>query len=190
MHPEALAAMTELLTRYDGPQPADVLDVGAYDVNGTYRPLVEGLGWRYTGLDVAAGPNVDIVSRDPYRFAVLDGRYDVVMTGSTMEHVEAIWLWVPDLVRVLKPGGMLAIVTHWQFPEHRYPVDCWRIMPDGMRYLFDQTRQLRDYQIAIVSPYDIAATAYKVPARRMPESAVQTPAEHAAALMQRRTSWR
>lgn len=162
MHAEALQAMTELLKRYDGPQPAGVLDVGSYDVNGTYRPLVQGLGWHYTGLDLCEGPNVDIVSPDPYRFPLADNTYDIVMTGSTMEHVEAIWLWVPELVRVLRPGGMLAIVTHWQFPLHRYPIDCWRIMPDGMRYLFDQTMWLERYQIGIVSPYDIAATAFKV----------------------------
>lgn len=162
MHTEALAAMTEMLKRYDGPKPASVLDVGSFDVNGTYRPLVTGLGWHYTGLDVAAGPNVDIVSPDPYRFPLAEGTYDIVMTGSTMEHVEAIWLWVPELVRVLRPNGMLAIVTHWQFPLHRYPIDCWRIMPDGMQYLFDQTGRLARYEIAIVSQYDIAATAFKV----------------------------
>ena len=162
MHAEALQAMTELLKRYDGSDVADVLDVGSYDVNGTYRPLVTGLGWHYTGLDVSDGPNVDLVSPDPYHFPIADDTYDIVMTGSTMEHVEAIWLWGPELVRVLRPGGMLAIVTHWQFPEHRFPVDCWRIMPDGMGYLFDQTGELDRYEIAIVSQYDIAATAWKV----------------------------
>lgn len=162
MHAEARQAMTELLMRYDHPKSPWVLDVGAYDVNGTYRPMVERRGWHYTGLDVCQGPNVDLVSPDPYHFPLTDHTYDIVMTGSTMEHVEAIWLWVPELVRVLRPGGMLAIVTHWQFPEHRYPVDCWRIMPDGMRYLFDQTSRLERYNIAIVSPYDIAATAFKM----------------------------
>lgn len=78
-----------------------------------------------------------------------------------MEHVEAIWRWVPELARVLRPGGLLAIVTHWQFPEHRYPVDCWRIMPDGMRYLFDETGCLDDYSIEIASQWDIAASAVK-----------------------------
>lgn len=161
MHAEALAAMTELLRQYPDQRTADVLDVGSYNVNGTYRPLVESRAWTYTGLDVEAGPNVDLVSPDPYRFPLADDTYDIVMTGSTMEHVEAIWLWVPELVRVLRPGGMLAIVTHWQFPLHRYPIDCWRIMPDGMRFLFDQTRQLERYQIEIASQYDIAATAFK-----------------------------
>ena len=140
---------------------AQVLDVGACDVNGTYRPLIEGRGWQYLGLDVAAGPNVDLVARDPYRFPVPDGAFDVVISGSTMEHVEAIWRWVPELARVLRSGGWLAIVTHWQFGMHRFPVDCWRIMPDGMRYLFDLTGVLRDYNIHIASRYDIAALARK-----------------------------
>lgn len=162
MHAQALQAMTRLLGRYQGPKPANVLDVGSYDVNGTYRPLVEGHGWEYTGLDLVPGPNVDIVSVQPYTFPVPDDQYHVVLSGSTMEHVQAIWRWVPELVRVLRPGGLLAIVTHWQFPEHRYPVDCWRIMPDGMRYLFDQTGRLTNYDIRIASEYDIAASAYKV----------------------------
>ena len=161
MHDEARLAMIELLNRYNGIQPANVLDVGSYDVNGTYKPIVVDRGWQYTGLDIQPGPNVDIVSPDPYHFPILSNTYDIVITGSTMEHVEAIWLWVPELVRVLKPNGMLAIVTHWQFKEHRYPVDCWRIMPDGMRYLFNLTGKLADYNIAIVSVYDIAATAFK-----------------------------
>jgi SAM-dependent methyltransferase len=160
MHAEALQAMGELLSR-KVLAGCEVLDVGSYDVNGTYRPLVEGLGGRYVGLDVAAGPNVDIVSSDPYAFPLHAESYDVVISGSTMEHVPAIWRWVPELVRVLRPGGLLAIVTHWSFPEHRYPVDCWRIMPDGMRYLFDETGALRDYRISIASQWDIAASAVK-----------------------------
>ena len=161
MHPEARNAMNEILGRLPIPSVQNVLDVGSYDVNGTYRPLVEDRGWTYTGLDIEAGPNVDIVAKKPYKFPVKANTYDVVMSGSTMEHVEAIWLWIPELVRVLRPGGLLAVVTHWQFPEHRYPVDCWRIMPDGMTYLFEQTGLLERYDIRIVSQYDIAGVAYK-----------------------------
>lgn len=161
MHAEALAAMTDVLGRRGPGQGARALDVGSFDVNGTYRPLVEGRGWEYVGLDVAAGPNVDVVASDPYRFPFEAGAFDVVLSGSTMEHVEAIWLWVPELTRVLRPGGLLAIVTHWKFIEHRYPVDCWRIMPDGMRFLFDQTGELEGYEIGIVSKWDIVGSAVK-----------------------------
>lgn len=160
MHAEAVQAMDKILSSCRLEGVLKVLDVGSYDVNGTYRPMVEGRGWEYTGLDIQAGPNVDVVGK-PYKFPLPGASFDVVISGSTMEHVESIWLWIPELARMLRVGGMLAIVTHWQFPEHRYPVDCWRIMPDGMRHLFDQTGVLNDYEINIVSPFDIAGVAYK-----------------------------
>ena len=160
MHKESYQLMGEMLRRCKKPT-ADCLDVGAYDVNGTFRPLVYQRNWRYTGLDQAAGPNVDVVAEDPFCFPFADDSFDVVISGSTMEHVTAIWKWIPELVRVLKPGGFLAIHTHWQFPEHRYPVDCWRIMPDGMKYIFDETKQLSDYEIRIANHMDIIGSAFK-----------------------------
>jgi hypothetical protein len=36
---------------------------------------------------------------------------------------------------MLKPDGIICVVAPWTYPEHKYPVDCWRIMPDGMRFL-------------------------------------------------------
>lgn len=163
MHAEALAAMRAILTGSVDMLPAEasVLDVGSYDVNGTYRPLVTELGWRYTGLDLTAGPNVDVVASDPDHFPIADASYDVVISGSTMEHVARPWRWVPELVRVLRPGGLLAIVTHWQFPEHRYPRDYWRFMVDGMELLFDDTGELEHYVIKYASQYDVAAAAWK-----------------------------
>ncbi len=160
MHWGAMEAMQTALNRAQlcGGQ---ALDVGSLNVNGTYRPLVEGMGWQYVGLDLVAGRNVDVVADDPYRYPFADDYFDVVLSGSTMEHVKSIWRWIPELVRVLKPGGLLAILTHWQFPEHRYPVDCWRIMPDGMLHLFDQTWSLTSYDIRIISETDILASAYK-----------------------------
>src|SRR3990167_3269425 len=112
MHPESLDLMDAILNRLDR-QTASVLDAGSYDVNGSYRELVERRGWSYTGLDTRDGPNVDIVTVDPFRYPVEDGAFDIVISGQTMEHVTAIWLWVPELARVVAPGGLLAIVTHW-----------------------------------------------------------------------------
>lgn len=160
MHDASFQQMARILKTWTGNIP-HVLDVGSLDVNGTYRPIANYLGWRYTGLDMCAGPNVDIVSPDPYRFPVDDDAFDIVISGSTMEHVQAIWLWVPELVRVLRPGGMLAIITHTNYPYHRYPVDCWRILPDGARYLFDLTGKLERYEIDMYNETDISMVAYK-----------------------------
>ena len=37
-----------------------ILDVGSYDVNGSYREIFTAEGHEYDGLDMVKGPNVDI----------------------------------------------------------------------------------------------------------------------------------
>lgn len=162
MHPDSQEFMRAMLGRIRQDEVTKVLDAGSLDVNGSYRELIEGKGWEYVGLDVRDGKNVDVVSEDPFRFPFEDNAFDVVISGSTMEHVTRPWLWLPELVRVVRVGGLLAIVTHWSFEEHRYPLDCYRYLPDGMRELFDLTGCLNRYDIRIASATDITASAIKV----------------------------
>jgi SAM-dependent methyltransferase len=160
MHKEAYNQMNYLLNFYKQDY-ANVLDVGSFDVNGNYRNHVESRNWKYTGLDLVPGKNVDVVAFTPYSYQFEDDTFDIVMSGSTMEHVKNLQLWVSELTRVLKPNGMLAIITHTQWNYHPHPVDCWRIMPDGMRYLFDMTGYLYSYQIDMYCSTDISAIAFK-----------------------------
>lgn len=136
-----------------------VLDVGSLDVNGCFRSLIEGKGWQYIGLDVEPGPNVDVVA-NAFCYPLPGCAFDAVISGCTMEHVTAVWRWLDELVRTLEPGGFLALITHTHFSEHRYPVDCWRILPDGMRFLFDNTKSLERYVIRTEGT-DIVGSAFK-----------------------------
>ena len=43
------------------------------------------------------------MSADPYHFPFADGAFDLVISGSTMEHVQAIWRWVPELADISDP---------------------------------------------------------------------------------------
>lgn len=149
MHATAYADMEALLVA----APAwakTALDVGSYDENGTNRPLTEAYGWQCTGVDIRAGANVDIVVQ-PYHYPFEDNAFDVVLSGQAMEHVEDLRAWIDELVRVLKPGGRLCITTVWKMFYHPYPVDTWRIMPDGFRWLFNQNGHLIDYDIRMTS---------------------------------------
>ena len=60
----------------------DVIDVGSQDVNGSYRPLFAKPGWRYRGIDMTAGPNVDIVMPDPYELPLSSRSVDLVISGN------------------------------------------------------------------------------------------------------------
>lgn len=133
MHQESYAAVADFVYRFARPGMR-VADVGAFDVNGTFRPLFG--GFEYVGIDMTPGPNVDRVV-DPYDFG--DGGFNIVVSGNSMEHVEDLRRWAAACLALLVPGGFLCItVPHGTsgFTEHRHPVDCWRVWPDGMRWLF------------------------------------------------------
>jgi SAM-dependent methyltransferase len=134
MHDSSLVLMSRFLKMLPD-TPLNILDVGSYDVNGSYKNLIKNPKWKYVGLDMSPGPNVDIVAPPETPFPIPDSSFDVVISGQCFEHCEAPWLLIKEVERVCKPGGMIAIIAPWNFPIHRYPVDCWRILPDGMTYL-------------------------------------------------------
>lgn len=161
MHNSAYALMDDALNYWQKPA-AHVLDIGSFNVNGTFRPLVEQRGWQYTGLDLVPGDNVDVVAVAPYCYPFPGSTFDIVMCGNMMHCVERLWDWIIEPVRILKPGGMLAIVTVHTWPAgNHYPVDCWRIQPGGMKVLFDWTDCLCQYNIRIANSTDLLALAYK-----------------------------
>ena len=134
MHPSSMQFMLDFVSRYlNANAPLTVLDVGSKNLNGTFKDLFK--GWDYTGLDISEGANVDIVSEKPYNYPLPFESYDVVISGSCLEHVEAPWIWILECARVLKKGGLMAIVAPHTWEQHNCSIDCWRIFPDGMRYL-------------------------------------------------------
>ena len=118
-----------------------IADVGSYDVNGNYRMFFDRDNWTYIGLDITAGPNVDLVipERDwTITHPSLSESFDVVVSGQCLEHVRKPWLWIKDVVSLAKPNALIWITAPNTWGFHEYPIDCWRIWPDGMRALFDE----------------------------------------------------
>jgi len=113
-----------------------VLDVGSYDVNGCMRSLFDGTDIEYVGLDIEAGPNVDIVMNDAYNWDnVPNESFDFVISANAFEHIEYPWLTIKLIYDKLKPGGFACIHAPLNIGEHRYPLDCYRYFSDGFRAL-------------------------------------------------------
>lgn len=128
--------MRDLVARHLQPRArVDIVDIGSYDVNGSYRTLFENPQWHYQGVDLEAGPGVDVVLSTPYRLPFRSRSIDLVVSGQAFEHVEYFWLTWMEMLRILKPGGMVFLIAPSRGPEHRYPQDCWRFYPDGYRAL-------------------------------------------------------
>jgi SAM-dependent methyltransferase len=136
MHNSSYQHMQRLVATHLVPGGAlSVVDIGSYDVNGSYRPLFAQPGWRYTGVDLEAGPGVDVVLSSPYRLPFATGSIDLVVSGQAFEHIEHFWMTWLEMQRVLRPGGLVFLIAPSRGPEHRYPQDCWRFYPDGYRAL-------------------------------------------------------
>lgn len=137
MHKSSLDAMVQFRRTFlsDREQATlKILDVGSHGVDASYRSVFGAPAWRYVGADAAAGPNVDIVLSNPYRWrGIRSSSFDIVISGQTFEHIDFFWLTAMEIERVLKPGGLCCVVAPSSGPEHRYPVDCWRFYPDGLR---------------------------------------------------------
>ncbi|MBI5849282.1 MAG: glycosyltransferase [Nitrospirae bacterium] len=140
MHQSSFSIVTrfrELVEKHFSQRPIQLLDVGSYGVNGTYKEIfADTAKFLYTGLDVNPGPNVDYVPADPYSWPELkDETFDVIISGQAFEHIEFPWLVIEEMKRTLKKNGLICIVAPSRGPEHKYPVDCWRYYPDGFRAL-------------------------------------------------------
>lgn len=135
MHVSSMLRMKWFVDNYASKKPGKikVLDVGSYDVNGSYRQLFEEDKYEYVGLDMEAGPNVDIVPKHTYNWKEIEtDSFDVVISGQAFEHIEYFWITLSEMTRVLKKNGLLCLIAPRGFEDHRYPVDCYRFLTDGM----------------------------------------------------------
>ena len=130
MHPSAMKNGRLFFEVYGKSLSAGrVVDIGAQDVNGSLRQFCPPQ-LAYTGVDFVAGKGVDVVLTDPYKFQFEDESIDVVVTSSVFEHSELFWLSFLEILRILKPGGLLYLNAPSNGDFHRFPVDCWRFYPD------------------------------------------------------------
>lgn len=109
-------------------QPAgSMLEVGARARSGVSRRDMAPPGWHYSGFDILAGPNVDVVG-DAHALSQFyrPESFDAVIAFSVLEHLLMPWKFVIELNRVLKRGASGLFVTHQTWPLHDQPWDFWR----------------------------------------------------------------
>lgn len=138
MHASARRAMTQCVERYLAPDRHQrVLDFGSrVNVGQTrsHRDLFDDRDVSYLGVDITAGPNVDVVMERPYAIPVARESVDLVISGQVFEHVPYFWASILEIARVVKPGGHVIITVPSRGHAHS-SYDCWRYYPDGMRAL-------------------------------------------------------
>jgi hypothetical protein len=125
----------------------------------------------YVGLDIHAGPNVDVVG-DAHALEQLFGRnrFVAVYSLSVFEHLAMPWKVALELNRVLAPGGLVFTQTHQTWPIHEEPWDFWRFTRFAWQPLFNAATGFEILDAVVGEPARIHPYRTTSVTRLMPES--------------------
>jgi SAM-dependent methyltransferase len=127
--------------------PEPVVEIGSLQVEGQVysadlRPFFPGK--QYIGCDMREGPGVDRIE-DVQRLSFAAGSVGTTLMLDTLEHVADPLSAMREVLRVLKPGGLVVISSVMDFPIHEYPHDYWRFTPQGFALLLKDFSPHRVY---------------------------------------------
>jgi SAM-dependent methyltransferase len=120
--------------------------VVALDLNHTDLVGVAGtLGAMAASGEAPAPAAAGAVQADAYHLPVADGAFDVVIAAEILEHIPDDATAMAEAVRVLRPGGRLAVTVPRWWPERV----CWALSDayhqvEGGHVRIYQRRQLRE----------------------------------------------
>jgi SAM-dependent methyltransferase len=133
---------TNYLFRRISPSPYDLLpanpvifDIGSKDARGSYAFGSPPDGAKVVCVDIAPGPNVDLVADAHDMHMVADNSVDFVASVSVLEHVRYPQKVMKEIFRILKPGGIVYINVPFVFPFHADPDDFYRFSYKGIAIL-------------------------------------------------------
>lgn len=135
MREEVMAALREWYPKYLRGGKV-VVELGSREVYGGVPRKVFRRKHTYTGIDMIAGPQVDLVLNfHDLHTAFKPQSVDTVLCLETLEHDDEFWLTLEQVARILKPGGhfVLSVPTLGFATYHPYPKDFWRFSEDSFR---------------------------------------------------------
>ena len=115
-----------------------VLEIGPDGHPSTFRKMLGERAFQWDTIDIFEDPRLTFRTQGEYGFPVPDATYDIVLSAQVVEHVRKTWVWMKELTRVCKPGGLVITINPVSWGYHEAPIDCWRIYPEGMKALHEE----------------------------------------------------
>lgn len=129
-----LTGLGEFLPRLQ----SEVLDVGCG--RKPYRHLVPAA--RYVGVDIDSPVTRALAAADVFydgqRLPFDASSFDAVLCSQVLEHVFTPEVFLAEIYRVLRPGGVLLLAVPFAWDEHEQPQDFARYSSFGLRALLER----------------------------------------------------
>lgn len=117
-----------------------VLEVGP-DPHWSCKSLLQATGTLYHFADMinhASDQRGFVAMKSEYVLDSPDALFDIVFSANVIEHVRKPWLWMAELARITRVDGLVVCVNPVSWPYHAAPVDCWRLLPEAYKALFEE----------------------------------------------------
>jgi SAM-dependent methyltransferase len=122
------------LVRRLAPLPEPIVEFGARRYHPRRSTAAQTLQQPVLGCDLSPGLGVDRLA-DLHAIDMPDESFGTALLLDTIEHVARPWRALQEVARVLRPGGVVVMTSHFYFPIHGYPDDYWRFTGSGFREL-------------------------------------------------------
>jgi glycosyltransferase involved in cell wall biosynthesis len=129
-----------------------VLEVGSLNVQekpaGSIREDVQSFAGEYTGIDIRAGVDVDMVlpaENIIERYGTES--FDVIMSTEMLEHARNWAVVLYNMIMAIKKDGLLVLTTRSPgFGRHEYPSDYWRFSIKDFKEIFEPIGNILDLE--------------------------------------------
>jgi len=148
---KAKADFVHEMVRWGGldrlPRGSTLLDVGC-GIGGSSRILAQDYGFNVTGITISPqqvkraqeltppGVSAKFLVDDAMALSFPDASFDVVWSVEAGPHMPDKAIFAKELMRVLKPGGVLVVADWNQRDDRQVPLNLWERVV--MRQLLDQ----------------------------------------------------
>lgn len=139
--------LIQLLAEQGGfPEP--IVDIGALRTEGQedYADLRPFFGTSpYMGMDMRHGSGVDCVGT-LHNLPLRPESAGTILVLDTLEHVLDPLAAMAEVTQALRPGGVVVMSSHMNFPIHAHPSDYWRFTP----MVFDHLMRSLSQRVVLV----------------------------------------
>ncbi len=143
----------QYLTNVGNQKGVKILEIGSREVTGKSDARERFSKADYVGFDFHPGANVDVVG-DAHKLSqyFVNQRFDIIYSSAVFEHFAMPWVVATEIAKLLKPGGIVFVETHFSYGSHERPWHFFQFSDMALRVLFSPALGFECIEAGVSNP--------------------------------------